>query len=218
MRVTLTFDNGPTPGVTNAVLDVLKARGIAASFFVVGNQLRRPGARALAERAAAEGHWIGNHTLTHKVVFGEDGDTATVAREIGETEDILGALAHPDRLFRPNGRGRFGNHLLSAEAVRYLCANRYSCVLWTSVPRDWEADAAWVDRCLDDVMRDDWSVVVVHDLPTGAMALLPRLLDRLEKSGAEFRQDYPPACVPIVRGEILRPLDDILKLPDQEVI
>ena len=65
MPVTLTFDNGPAPGTTESVLDVLAERGIAATFFVVGTMLEAPGARALAERAAAEGHWIGNHSMTH---------------------------------------------------------------------------------------------------------------------------------------------------------
>ena len=48
---------------TPRVLDVLGERGVKATFFVVGEQLREH--RELAERAAAEGHWIGNHTFTH---------------------------------------------------------------------------------------------------------------------------------------------------------
>jgi peptidoglycan/xylan/chitin deacetylase (PgdA/CDA1 family) len=48
MQVTVTFDNGPTPGVTDAVLDVLADRGVPATFFVVGERLLDPSARALA--------------------------------------------------------------------------------------------------------------------------------------------------------------------------
>ena len=68
--VTLTFDNGPEPEVTPGVLDTLAAAGIKATFFVLGHKLALPGRRALAERAAAEGHWIGNHTYTHSTPLG----------------------------------------------------------------------------------------------------------------------------------------------------
>ncbi|MFC3125524.1 polysaccharide deacetylase family protein [Pseudoroseomonas globiformis] len=58
--VTLSFDNGPEPEVTPAVLDVLRARDVPATFFLLGQKLAAH--RAIAERAKAEGHWIGNHT------------------------------------------------------------------------------------------------------------------------------------------------------------
>ena len=61
-RLTFTFDNGPAPGATEKVLDFLAERAIKATFFVVGARLRTPQGRQLAERAHAEGHWIGNHT------------------------------------------------------------------------------------------------------------------------------------------------------------
>ena len=201
-KVTLTFDNGPDPGGTTAfVLDELARRAILASFFVIGRQLARPGARALAERARDEGHWIGNHTLTHSVMFGDSDEASLAEREIGETQALIGDLAHPDRLFRPyGGGGVISQRLLNASAVSYLVGGGYTCVLWTSVPRDWEADAAWVDRCLADIEGQDWTVVVAHDLPTGGMAYLPVLLDRTQAMGAEFVQDFPPACVPIRRG------------------
>jgi peptidoglycan/xylan/chitin deacetylase (PgdA/CDA1 family) len=203
-KVTLTFDNGPDPtGTTAFVLDQMAQRAILASFFVVGRQLARPGARDLAKRARDEGHWIGNHTLTHSIMFGDSDDASLAEREIGETQGLIGELAHPDRLFRPyGGGGVISERLLSASAVSYLVSGGYSCVLWTSVPRDWEADAAWVDRCLADIERQEWTVVVAHDLPTGGMAHLPALLDRIEATGAQFVQDFPPACVPIRRGRV----------------
>ncbi len=105
-KVTLTFDNGPDPsGTTGFVLDELAGRGLLTSFFVVGRQLARPGARELAERARDQGHWIGNHTLTHRVMFGDSDDASLAEREIGETQALMGDLAHPDRLFRPYGGG-----------------------------------------------------------------------------------------------------------------
>src|SRR3954447_21166532 len=99
--ISLTFDNGPDPGVTPGVLDTLARRGIQATFFVVGEHLARPGARAIAERAVAEGHAIGNHTLTHKTPLGELRDDDRAREEIEATQRLIGDLAHPDRLFRP---------------------------------------------------------------------------------------------------------------------
>jgi peptidoglycan-N-acetylglucosamine deacetylase len=202
--VTLTFDNGPAPGVTDRVLDVLRERDLRATFFVVGDELQRPGARQLAERAHAEGHWIGNHTMTHSVPLGDTDDAVLVAREIDGTQELIGWLAHPDRLFRPFGRGGvLDDRLLGTQAVNRLAAGRYSVALWTSVPRDWEDVAGWPDRAMTDVERDDWTVVVVHDLPTGAMDHLPRFLDRLDADGVTVAQELPDACVPMRRGEVV---------------
>jgi peptidoglycan/xylan/chitin deacetylase (PgdA/CDA1 family) len=201
MPVTLTFDNGPAVGTTEGVLDVLAARDVRATFFVVGSMLDAPGARRLVERAADEGHWIGNHSLTHSTPLGSQPDEAYAAHEILTTQDRLGDLAHERRFFRPFGEGgKLGPHLLSAAAVELLCDGAYTCVLWNSVPRDWEDPVGWVDTALADVERLDHSVVVLHDLPTRAMDALPAFLDRLADGGATIVQDFPRDVVPIERG------------------
>ena len=199
MKVTLTFDNGPWPGVTERVLDTLRGRQVRSTFFVVGTQLRK--ARDLTERAASEGHWVGNHTMTHSVTFGEGADPVA---EVAEAEELIGELAHREKWFRPYGRGGIlDDQLLSADAITHLKDNGYSCVLWNSVPRDWEDPDAWIDRALADVQANDWTVVVLHDLPTGAMRRLPKFLDALDAIDAEVVQDFPDACVPIRRGEVI---------------
>lgn len=199
MKVTLTFDNGPWPGVTEDVLDTLRDRDVQSTFFVVGRQLRK--ARGLAERAVREGHWIGNHTMTHAVTFGDGADPTA---EVGDAEAVIGDLAHDPKWFRPYGRGGvLDDRVLSATAIDYLKDNGYSCVLWNSVPRDWEDPDAWIDRALTDVDTNDWTVVVLHDLPTGAMERLPRFLDALGTIGAEVVQDFPDACVPIQCGDVV---------------
>jgi peptidoglycan/xylan/chitin deacetylase (PgdA/CDA1 family) len=204
LNVTLTFDNGPWPGVTESVLDELARRDTRATFFVVGTQLRRDGARELASRAVAEGHWIGNHTMTHSVPFGDGADPRT---EIEAMQALIGDLAHEARWFRPYGRGGvIDGRLLSADAIEVLARGGYSCVLWNSVPRDWEDPDGWVARCLADVDANDWTVVVLHDLPTGAMASLPRFLDALDERGAVVRQDFPNDLVPIDRGRAVTDL------------
>ena len=212
MKVTLTFDNGPWPGVTEGVLDALAERDIRSTFFVVGKQLRR--ARALSERAASEGHWIGNHTMTHSVPLGDGADPLA---EIEAAQALIGELAHASRWFRPFGRGGvLDERLLSPAAVDHLQVHEYSCVLWNSVPRDWEDPDAWIDRCLADVQATDWTVVVLHDLPTGAMDRLPRLLDSLDALGAEVVQEFPDAVVPIRAGILAGSLEGLVVPPEIE--
>lgn len=212
MKITLTFDNGPSE-TTGEVLDVLGSYGIRSTFFVVGSQLRQPGARALTERAAAEGHWIGNHTLTHTVEFGDSDDPGLPAREIGDNQDLINELAHPDKLFRPAaGGGILDRRLFSRDAIDYLQQHRYTCVLWNCVPHDWDEPDTWVQRALADVTSRAWSVVVIHDLPTGAMAHLPEFLDGLDKRDAEIVQEFPDACVPIRNGRRTGPLNHLTQI------
>jgi len=202
-RLTLTFDNGPAPGTTERVLDELGARGMPACFFVVGAQLERRGARALAERAVAEGHRVGNHTMTHSVPLGERHDAGHALAEIDACQSLLGPLADAERLFRPFGRGgAIGPHLLSPEAFAHLRERAYTLVLWNSLPRDWENPEGWVERALADVRANHWTVVVLHDLPTGAMAALPRFLDAVTEKGVTVTADVPDTCVPLRRGVV----------------
>ena len=72
MKLTLSFDNGPDPEVTPAVLDVLRDRGVTAQFFVLGKQLGDPRCRRLVERARDAGHLVGNHSFSHTVPLGWD--------------------------------------------------------------------------------------------------------------------------------------------------
>ena len=164
---------------------------------MVGEQLRAH--RELAERAHAEGHWIGNHTLTHPRPLGDVGECAW--HEIGATQEAIGALAHPDRLFRPSGEGGdLEPGLLSPPAVDALVEGGYTCVLWNAVPGDWKDPEGWVQTALEQCARQDWTLLVLHDVAGAAAARLGEFLDRVE---AEVRQDFPPDCVPIRRGEVV---------------
>ncbi len=137
--LTLTFDNGPEPGVTPRVLDILRERGIKTTFFVIGEKLGDPERRRLAARAHGEGHWIGNHTFTHTVPLGLQHDAETAQNEIGRTQAAIGDLAHPHRWFRPfGGGGNLDERLLKPSVVEYLTRNKHSCVLWNAIPRDWD--------------------------------------------------------------------------------
>ena len=206
--LTLSFDNGPEPAATPAVLDCLARHGLKASFFVVGEKLDRPGARALVERAQAEGHWIGNHTWTHSVPLGQRREPGVAEAEIGRTQAALGRLSHPQRYFRPfGGGGKIGPHLLSPAVVDYLGKGGFTCVLWNAIPRDWADPEGWVETALRQCASQAWTLLVLHDLPTGAMRQLDRFLDQVQDRGSRIRQDFPPDCLPIVEGRTVRPLD-----------
>ena len=210
-RLTLTFDNGPSE-TTPAVLDELASRDLPAIFFVVGDQLAAPGGVEVVRRAAAEGHRIGNHTMTHAIPLGLLEDDRHVGDEIEATQALLDALdvvSNPP-LFRPFGQGgQLGPHLLSPAAAGHLETEGYTVVLWNSVPVDWEPPFdAWVERALDDLATNDHIVIVLHDLPTGAMDHLPAFLDEIGRRGVEVTLDLPSNCTPMVAG---RPGPDLAR-------
>jgi peptidoglycan/xylan/chitin deacetylase (PgdA/CDA1 family) len=210
--VTLTFDNGPEPAVTPCVLETLARHQIRATFFVLGRKLATREGRALAERAHDEGHWIGNHTWSHVTPLGLVDDPAAAEREIGRTQRELGALVHAHRYFRPFGEGgRLGRHLLSPAAVDFLVRGRFTCVLWNAIPRDWEDADGWVERALGQIRAQSWSLVVLHDLPTGAMKHLDRFIESARGAGAQFRQDFPADCTPIVDGNVVGPIKNYVQ-------
>ena len=133
--------------------------------------------RALAERVLAEGHWLGNHTMTHGAPLGKRNDPAVEVGEIALAQEALGSLSHPDKLFRPNGSGQVGPHLLSPAALDFIIERGYTVVIWDIYVRDTHEPEGWADRALARLGERDWNVLVAHDLPTGAMKDLPWLLN-----------------------------------------
>ena len=209
---TLTFDNGPHPDVTPQVLDVLRSRDVSAAFFVCGRQIDGPGGRDLLQQIHDAGHVIGNHTYSHVDGLGaKRAGVGLCEDEIGRTQELLGDVAADERWFRPaGGGGVLSPDLLSQAVVRYLVDHHHSMVLWNSVPRDWVDTDGWVDTALSQMEPIDWPVVVVHDLPTGAMAHLQEFLDRGAEAGFEFRTEFPDACTPIRAGEITGSLEGLV--------
>lgn len=197
--------------MTDQVLDTLAGRSFRAIFFVVANRVSEDGAaRALLARMVREGHQVGNHSLTHGPPLGELCDEETVV-EIATAHDILREFAGERFLFRPWGtEGQLDPRCLNRAAVEYLVASGYTCVLWNSVPRDWADPTGWVDHALADVRTREHTVVVLHDLPTGAMRVLPRFLDELERGGIAVTAELPDECVPIVNGGVARNIDHLI--------
>ena len=186
------------------MLEVLERERILATFFVLGAKLADPARRKLAEQAHAAGHWIGNHTMTHGTPLGKLTEAGAARREILDTQKILGKLSHPDRLFRPfGGGGALGAHLLNQEAVGVLQQEKMTCVLWNAIPRDFENPDGWTDLALEQCLAQPWTLLVLHDLPNGAMKHLESFIKSLRDKGAFFRQAFPPECIPVRRGAIV---------------
>lgn len=180
------------------VLDVLARRGVKATFFVVGNKLAE--SRAPAERAAREGHWIGNHTWSHSYPFRDKGDAAFVRDEIDRTQTEIGALSHASRLFRPFGGGGQLQGALNSTAADHLQAGGYTCVTWNAVPGDWKNQDGWPAVATEQIHDLAWPLVVLHDIHAVAMRHLDRFIGLLQDQGHAFRQDFPPDCVVIREG------------------
>jgi peptidoglycan/xylan/chitin deacetylase (PgdA/CDA1 family) len=212
-RLTITFDNGPTPGVTEQVLSVLGRYGVPATFFMVGERLKSAGGIETARRVKDAGHRIGNHTMTHGTPLGRRSEPDHAAREIGDTEELIGELAERPPLFRPNGGGVSGPHLLSEAAAAYLMAHRYTVVTWNSVPGDWEGSRAWVGRAVADIERRGWTLLVLHDIEGAAVDHLADFLD-VVSGKVTFERDFLPDCLPMVGGVAQPGLDTVLTRRD----
>lgn len=202
MKVSLTLDNGPDPIVTPKVLDTLRSEDVLATFFMLGQCLQNSEAMDVARLACGQGHRIGNHTFTH-CLLGALENAQEGIDEIEATQHLIGDLANDDKLFRPTGGGGVLNeNILSRSAFDYLLANRYSCVIWNSVPRDWEGPTEWIERALADIRAQDWTVLVLHDVLPDAMAHLGTFIGRARDMGAEFTQNFPEDCAPVWRGAV----------------
>lgn len=175
---------------------------------MLGQKVSTPAGLDLAKRASREGHWIGNHTWSHGARLGDVTREAALA-EFDRTEEALGWLKQPARLFRPHGgAGRLGRGLLHPAVVDRLTLGGFTCVLWNSVPGDFRNPDGWMELALADCRAREWSLVVLHDLPNGAMLHLDSFLRKLRHEGYQFAQDFPPDCTPILGGKIVQPLDE----------
>lgn len=198
--MTLTLDNGPTPGVTEDVLEILDRHAVPAVFFAVGRNVVADGGRQLVERTVAAGHRVGSHTWSHTITFGNAADDV-VDRELDDGCRAIAAAGGDGQLFRPYGQGGIiDERLMSPHGAARLIDGGCTCVLWSSVPGDWLDPLGWADVALADIARTPWSVVVVHDVRVGALDRLDDFLARCGAAGVEFTTDTPDDCTPIRSG------------------
>lgn len=177
----LTFDDGPDPATTPAVLDALEAAGATATFFLLGEKaLAYP---ELTREIARRGHEIGCHGFRHRHAFlrtpwGIVGDTERGAAAIGR---VTGARPHR---FRP----AHGAYTLAT--VLALRRSRLAPVHWTLESRDWHP-AFSAAQVRERVIREmePGAIVCLHDAGPGAkttVPLLPFLLADLQTRGYQI--------------------------------
>ena len=199
-QVTLTFDNGPTPGITEPVLELLATHAVPATFFAIGRKLASSEGRELGRRSVAEGHRLGGHTWTHSVQFGA-ADDAVISDELNRTREVVDDVGGTALLFRPYGAGGLiDDRLMSAFGASTLCSQGYTCVLWNVLPGDWRDPDGWVNHALTGIDANPWSVVVLHDVVGAALDGLDEFLGAARSRGVVWSQDFPDECTPIRDG------------------
>jgi len=214
MKLTLSFDNGPDAAITPRLVDVLARHHVRAHFFVLGKHIAHSEGRALVTRMLVEGHCVANHSYTHTVPLGDDPRPEAVEEEIGQTDALLSALNVGPRMFRPfGGGGLIGAHLLSPRAIAYLCEHAFTCVLWNSVPRDWEEPERWPDIALADVATRPHTLLVLHDIEGACLARLEDFLITARDRGHEFVLEFPSECIPIREGKIVSDVSRLVRGP-----
>ena len=154
-EVALTFDDGPNPPYTDAILDVLRAEHVHATFFVVGRAATAY--PATIRRMVRDGDVIGNHTWDHAHLVVETPDA--VGTELKRTDDAIYRIAGVHtRLMRPPYGSRDFAVIDKAKSLGY------QVVMWSvPLPNDWEqpGDATIARRVLENVR--DGGIIVLHD-------------------------------------------------------
>jgi peptidoglycan/xylan/chitin deacetylase (PgdA/CDA1 family) len=177
--VYLTFDDGPVPGPTEFVLDVLRQFGISAVFFSIGENITRY--PEVFGRILAEGHSVGNHTHRHR--NGWKSSTGEYLDDIRECERELQQQGVATRLFRPP----FGR--ITRNQIREL--EGYRIVMWDVLTQDYNRRLS-TESCLNNSLRAvrPGSIVVFHDSYKAENNLrfaLPRFVESCLREGYVFR-------------------------------
>ena len=170
-KIYLTFDDGPNAQTTPQLLDHLKEAGITATFFLVGRNIEDRQGRAIAERMAAEGHQIGNHTYNHPNLTQLDG--SRIEQEIRQTEDLIGSLDNGVKVFRPP----FGFHNRLVGRTAEILG--YKSVLWDLCAWDWRPhyqNRRWVSHIVRRIKAGREGIVLAHDVIPSTVAHVPELI------------------------------------------
>jgi len=157
-KVYLTFDDGPNPNATPALLDVLSSAQAVATFFVIDRHLTLDTA-PIVRRIFEEGHAVGLHTHTRKLMVMSPGEVArTLIAAAGRIERLTGY--QPCRVFRPHGGWRSGQMLAGLAEADYALMG-WGWGLWDFNWYRRPEPKALVERLLGRVSGGD--IIVIHD-------------------------------------------------------
>ncbi len=171
----LTFDDGPVPEITPAVLEILRQYNAKATFFCVGDNVRKhPDVYEMVLRA---GHATGIHTFSH--LKGIKTDDVTYFSDIEKCAEYVDT-----KLFRPP----YGR--ISRSQVRYL-RTKYRIIMWSALTGDYNHQLT-KEQVLQNAIKHtgDGSIIVFHDSIKASERMfyaLPRMLEHFAKKGYTFK-------------------------------
>lgn len=169
----LTFDDGPSP-LTDHLLTVLSTKHVAATFFLLGNQVvTRP---EVVRRMNQLGFEIGNHTWDHPTL--SQTDSAKVTSELARTQTaIANVIGRRPTIMRPP----YG---ATSKRVDSLCAQQGLAVIsWSTSPEDWNnhTTALVTNLTLQRAARN--AIILMHDTHQWTVDAIPNLIDQLRARG-----------------------------------
>ena len=176
--VAITFDDGPHPKLTPHLLDMLKERGLKATFYVIGqNVVQYP---EIMQRMVAEGHEIGNHSYTHPAL--SKCSPAKLTEEITKSNDaILQACGvSPTTVRPPYGATN------AAVTKRLNDEFGLAVIMWSVDPQDWKIRKA--SHVSNHILQNTKSgaIVLAHDIHPSTIDAMPAALDGLLSKGHKF--------------------------------
>jgi peptidoglycan-N-acetylglucosamine deacetylase len=176
--IAMTFDDGPSAENTPRLLDILKQRGIKATFFLIGeNAQANPN---IVKRILAEGHELGNHTWTHPQLSKLSDDK--VKSEISKTQDAIAAASGytPTILRPPYGA-------ITPRQKEWIERDlKLNVIIWSVDPFDWKrpGPAVVTQRILAGAAPG--AIVLSHDIHKQTVDAMPSTLDALISKGYKF--------------------------------
>jgi len=190
-EIYLTFDDGPTPEITNFVLDQLQKHSAKATFFCIGKNIKTH--PEIFHQIISDGHSVGNHTNNH--LNGWKNNNATFLENTLECENVISSTVENFRnskfkiqnskLFRPP----YGK--IKKRQAKELRKNNYKIIMWSVLSADFDTTIS-KEKCLDNVLKNtkNGSIIVFHDSIKAAEKLrftLPKVLEYYAKKGVVFK-------------------------------
>jgi peptidoglycan-N-acetylglucosamine deacetylase len=187
--IALTFDDGPNRTYTPQILDILAAKNVKATFFIVGSAGVVNG--DLLQRMHVEGHDIGNHTFTH--LNSEEASNEHLKFELNATQRLLeSTIGVRTRLFRPPfATDMEPTTIDGAETLRTAASLGYFTIGMNIDTKDYARPFAGkiIATTLDGARRGDGNVVLLHDAGgnrDATVEALPQIIDQLRAEGFSF--------------------------------
>lgn len=176
--VAMTFDDGPHPTLTPKLLDILKARNIKCTFFVIGRSAKTyPN---IIRRMIAEGHEVANHTWTHASLTSRS--DAQIRTELQQSEDALVAAAnYRPHLIRPP-YGAINTRIKQLMFSEF----GYSTIMWSVDPQDWRRPGVSVVTSRLVNGAHPGAIMLAHDIHPPTIEAMPAMFDQLLAKGYQF--------------------------------